>query len=76
MRSSDCLNLLESFGGGAATQVDETYANVSFPYTLPSVSFYGRTDETAELICTHDGSNDAVWSKEVLFGGYIFTKLH
>jgi hypothetical protein len=38
-------------------------------FTLPYLFFlYVSTAKTAEPICTHDGSNDAVCSKQVSFG--------
>ena len=37
---------------------------------------YASTAQTAEPICTHDSSNDAVCCKEVLFRGRVDTKLH
>ena len=43
---------------------------------LPFLFLYASTAQTAEPICTHYGSNDAVWCKEVHFGGRIDTKLH
>ena len=33
--------------------------------------FYASTAQTAQPIYTHDSSNDAVWSKEVPFGGRV-----
>ena len=44
--------------------------------TLPFLFLYASTAQTAEPICTHDGSNDAVCCKEVPFGGRVDTKLH
>ena len=37
---------------------------------------YASTAQTAEPICAHDGSNDAVCCKEVPFGSRVDTKLH
>ena len=37
---------------------------------------YASTAQTAEPICTHDSSNDAVCCKEVSFGVRVDTKLH
>ena len=49
-------------------------------FTLPYLTFflflYASTAQTAEPICTHDSSNDAVCCKEVPFGGRVDTKLH
>ena len=50
----------------------------TIPYfILPYLFFlYASTAQTAEPICTHDSSNDAVCCKEVPFGGRIVTKLY
>ena len=48
-------------------------------YTLPYLYLFflhASTAQTAEPMCTHDGSNDAVCCKEVPFGGRVDTKLH
>ena len=42
----------------------------------PMIFLHASTAQTAESICTHDGSNDAVYCKEVPFGGRVDTKLH
>jgi len=34
-----------------------------------TIFFHRSTAQTTHLILTHDGSNDAVWSKEVPIGG-------
>ena len=61
---------LESVGWGAASQI----------YILPHLNvpffLHASTAQTAEPICTHDGSNDAVCCKEVPFGVRVDTKLH
>ena len=51
----------------------------TIPYlTLPYLFLflYASTAQTAELIYTHNGSNDAVCRKEVPIGGRVDTKLH
>jgi hypothetical protein len=45
--------------------------------TLPfSFFLYASTPKTTQPIYTHDGSNDAVYCKEVPFGGRVDKKLH
>ena len=47
-------------------------------FTLPYLFLflYASTAQTAEPISTHNDSNDAVYCKEVPFGGRVDTKLH
>ena len=49
-------------------------------FTLPYLTFffflYASTAQTAEPICKHIGSNDAVCCKEVPIGGRADTKLN
>ena len=45
-------------------------------FTLPFFLLYASTAQTAQPIYTHDSSNDAVYCKEVPFGGRVHTKLH
>ena len=59
----------------------ENFSYYTLPYfTLLSFNFflflYASTAQTAEPICTHNGSNDAVCCNEVPFGGRVDTKLH
>ena len=53
-----------------------TLPYLTLPYlTLPFFLLYASTAQTAEPICMHDSSNDAVCCKEVPFGGRVYTKL-
>jgi hypothetical protein len=46
---------------------------LTLPYLF--LFLYASTAQTIQPISTHDGSNDAVWSKEVPFGGGNDVKL-
>ena len=62
---------------GAAPQIGEIQPQNSYNTLLYLFLFlYASTAQTAEPICTHNGSNDAVCCKEVPFGGRVDTKLH
>jgi hypothetical protein len=57
----------------------KNFSYYTLPYlTLPYSTFFFSSSiaKTAEPICTLDGSNDAVGSKEVPFVGRVERKLH
>ena len=62
-------------GGGPTDRWNITSTFVLY-FTLPFLFLYVSTAQTAEPICTHDSSNDAVCCKEVPFGGRVDMKLH
>ena len=72
-------NYLNRLAGGGPTDRGNITSTFVLYLTLPYLTFlflYAFTAQTAEPICTHDSSNDAVCCKEVPFGGRVDTKLH
>ena len=72
---NDCNRLA---GGGPTDRWNITSKFLLY-LTLPYLFFlflYACTAQTAEPICTLNGSNDVVCCKEVPFGGRVDTKLH
>lgn len=61
-----------------AAQIDELYADVTFPIcTVHYLTFVskGPTDQTSRPICTHNVSNDTVWQKKGPFVGLQFFQI-